>query len=161
MLSNRAAVQQFRKQGADTSGDAAGGGAILNMSSVLGFSPSPDFFATHVYAAAKAAIVGFTRSIAAYYASENIRCNVVAPALVETPMAQRAAQDDTILEFIKTKQPLDGGRIGRADDLDAAAVYLLSDAARFVTGQTLAIDGGWCVSEGQKPTHSPTGENHA
>ncbi|MBE7538543.1 MAG: SDR family oxidoreductase [Opitutaceae bacterium] len=75
--------------------------------------------------------------------------SAIAPALVETPMAKRAAGDDRILGFIRTKQPLDGGRIGRPDDCDGAAVFLLSDAARFVTGQVLAVDGGWCLSEGQ------------
>jgi NAD(P)-dependent dehydrogenase (short-subunit alcohol dehydrogenase family) len=116
---------------------------------VLGWSPSPRHFASHAYAAAKAAVLGFTKSIAAYYAAKNIRCNVLAPALVETPMAQRAANDEQILRFIKTKQPLDGGRIGQPADLDAAAVYFMSDASRFTTGQVLAVDGGWCVSEGQ------------
>lgn len=143
--SNRAAVQQFLAQ--------KSGGAILNMGSVLGWQPSPQFFGTHVYAAAKSAIVGFTKSIAGYYAAHDIRANVIAPALVETPMARRAAEDETIQRFIATKQPLDGGRIGRPDDLDGAAVFLLSPAARFVTGQTLAVDGGWCVSEGQIPTN--------
>lgn len=147
IYSNRAAVRQFLAQGT--------GGAILNMGSVLGWSPSPGFFATHVYAATKSAIVGFTKSAAAYYATQNIRLNVLAPALVETPMAKRAAGDEKILEFIKTKQPLDGGRIGRPDDCDGAAVYLLSDAARFVTGQVLAVDGGWTVSEGQLPNDNP------
>jgi NAD(P)-dependent dehydrogenase (short-subunit alcohol dehydrogenase family) len=136
-------VRQFLRQG--------GGGAILNMGSVLGWHPSPEFFATHVYAAAKAAIAGFTRSIASYYASDNIRCNAIACGLVETPMAQRAAKDETIQRFTATKQPLDGGRIGRPDDLDGAAVFLLSPAARFITGQVLAVDGGWSVSEGQIP----------
>jgi NAD(P)-dependent dehydrogenase (short-subunit alcohol dehydrogenase family) len=143
ILSNRAAVRQFMSQRT--------GGAVLNMGSVLGWSPSPEFFATHVYAAAKAAIVGFTKSAAAYYASHDIRINVLAPALVETPMAKRAAADERILNFIATKQPLDGGRIGKAEDCDGAAVFLLSDAARFVTGQVLAVDGGWTVSEGQIP----------
>lgn len=146
ILSNRAAVKQFLAQGS--------GGAVLNMGSVLGWSPSREFFATHVYAAAKAAIVGFTKSAAGYYAPENIRLNVLAPALVETPMARRAAADERILKFIATKQPLDGGRIGRPDDCDGAAVFLLSDAARFVTGQVLAVDGGWTVSDGQIPTES-------
>lgn len=141
IYSNRAAVRQFLDQG--------GGGTILNMGSVLGWSPSPQFFATHVYAAAKSAIVGFTKSIAAYYAPHNIRANVLAPALVETPMARRAAGDDQILAFIRTKQPLDGGRIGHPADLDAAAVYFLSDSSAFTTGQVLAVDGGWTVSEGQ------------
>ncbi|MEM7624151.1 MAG: SDR family oxidoreductase [Planctomycetota bacterium] len=143
ILSNRAAARSFLDRGVS--------GVVLNMGSVLGYSPSPQFFATHTYAAAKAAIIGFTQSCAAYYASQGLRFNVIAPALVETPMAQRAAGDGTILEFIKTKQPLDGGRIGRATDLDAAAAFLLSDGAKYVTGQTLAVDGGWTVSEGQVP----------
>jgi NAD(P)-dependent dehydrogenase (short-subunit alcohol dehydrogenase family) len=144
VYSNRAAVRQFLAQRT--------GGTILNMSSVLGWSPSPRYFATHAYAAAKSAVIGFTKSIAACYAPQNIRCNVIAPALVETPMARRAAGDREILSFIKTKQPLDGGRIGQPADLDAAAVYFMSDASHFTTGQVLAIDGGWCLSEGQLPT---------
>ena len=54
-----------------------------------------------------------------------------------------------ILDFIASKQPLDGGRIGKSSDFDAAAVYFLSDGSKFVTGQVLAVDGGWSVSEGQ------------
>jgi NAD(P)-dependent dehydrogenase (short-subunit alcohol dehydrogenase family) len=125
------------------------GGSILNISSVLGWSPSPQHFATHAYATAKSAVIGFSKAVAAYYATKSIRCNVLAPALVETPMAQRAAKTQSVLRFIKTKQPLDGGRIGQPADLDAAAVYFMSDASRFTTGQVLAVDGGWCVSEGQ------------
>ena len=141
MLSNQAAVRAFtRKKRA---------GSILNMGSVLAFSPSTEHFATHAYAAAKAAAIGFTRSIASYYASRNIRINLLAPALVETPMAQRAVNDDKIVSFIKTKQPLDGGRIGCPGDLDGAAVYFMSDYSRFTTGQILSVDGGWSLSEGQ------------
>ena len=143
MLSNRAAIRTFQEQNS--------GGAILNMGSVLGFSPSPKYFSTHAYAATKAAIIGFSKSVAAYYAELNIRVNVIAPALVETPMAQRAAQDQTIMDFIKTKQPLDGGRIGRVSDLNGACCLLLSDQSKFITGQVLAVDGGWSISEGQIP----------
>jgi NAD(P)-dependent dehydrogenase (short-subunit alcohol dehydrogenase family) len=139
--SNRAAAQQFLKQGS--------GGSVLNMGSVLGFSPSPRYFGTHTYAAAKAAVIGLTKASAAYYAPQNIRFNVLAPALVATSMSRRAAGDDAIMKFVAAKQPLDGGRIGLPADLDAAAVYFLSDASRFVTGQVLAVDGGWCVSEGR------------
>lgn len=113
MLSNQAAVRAFRAQ--------QSGGTILNMGSVLGSRPSPAYFATHAYAAMKSAVIGFSKSVAAYYASDNIRVNVLAPALVETPMAQRATQDETIMAFTKTKQPLDGGRIGHPNDLDGAA----------------------------------------
>jgi NAD(P)-dependent dehydrogenase (short-subunit alcohol dehydrogenase family) len=141
VYSNRAAVRQFLAQRT--------GGSILNMGSVLGWSPSPRFFATHAYAATKSAVIGFSKSVAAYYANQNIRCNALAPALVATPMARRAAQDKTILDFIKTKQPLDGGRIGQPEDLDAAAVFFMSEASKFTTGQVLAVDGGWCVSDGQ------------
>ncbi|WP_046247165.1 SDR family NAD(P)-dependent oxidoreductase [Hymenobacter terrenus] len=141
MLSNQAAVRAFLAQGTS--------GTILNMGSVLGYSPSPVYFATHAYAAAKSATIGFTKSIAAYYAKNDIRVNVLAPALVETPMAKRAAEDEVIQAFIKTKQPLAGGRIGQPDDLDGAAVFFMSDFSRFTTGQVLSIDGGWSISEGQ------------
>ena len=149
-LSNRAAVQQFRKQ--------QSGGTVLNMGSVLAFSPSPAYFATHAYATAKAGIIGMTQSAAAYYAPANIRFNVLAPALVATPMSQRAQGDQTILDFIRTKQPLDGGRIGQPTDCDGAAVFFMSDDARFATGQVLAVDGGWSVSEGQIPVRGVTRE---
>ena len=70
-------------------------------------------------------------------------------------MRRRAAADERIVKFITTKQPLDGGRIGRPDDCDGAAVFLLSNASRFVTGQVLAVDGGWSVSDGQIPSENP------
>lgn len=141
MLSNRAAVRSFRAQKSE--------GTILNMGSVLGYSPSPEYFVTHAYAATKSAIIGYTKSIASYYAKDNIRINVIAPGLVETPMAERAARDPDIMRFIKTKQPLQNGRIAQPEDLDGAACYFMSDQSRFATGQVLAIDGGWSVSEGQ------------
>jgi NAD(P)-dependent dehydrogenase (short-subunit alcohol dehydrogenase family) len=141
MLSNQAAVRAFQEQGQ--------GGVILNMGSALGTSPSPKYFVTHAYAAAKSAVIGFTRSLAAYYAADNIRVNALLPALVETPMSQRATSDEKIMAFIRTKQPLDGGRVGYPEDLDGAAVYFLSDQSRFTTGQILTVDGGWDVSEGQ------------
>jgi NAD(P)-dependent dehydrogenase (short-subunit alcohol dehydrogenase family) len=141
MLSNQAAIKRFLKQGT--------GGTILNMGSVLGYSPSPHYFATHAYAASKAAVIGFTKSIASYYARNNIRVNAIAPALVETPMSRRATEDQNILDYIKTKQPLDGGRIGHPMDLDGLAVYFMSDLSRFTTGQVVAVDGGWTISEGQ------------
>jgi NAD(P)-dependent dehydrogenase (short-subunit alcohol dehydrogenase family) len=141
IYSNRAAVRAMLER--------KSGGAIVNVSSVLAYAPAASHFATHAYAACKAGAIGFTRSCAAYYAPHNIRFNVVAPALVRTPMAGRAAGDEAIRRFIRTKQPLDGGRMGEPPDLDGAVLYLLSDAAKFVTGQILAIDGGWGVSDGQ------------
>jgi NAD(P)-dependent dehydrogenase (short-subunit alcohol dehydrogenase family) len=143
VYSNRAAVRQFVRQG--------DGGAVLNMTSVLAYSPSPQYFATHVYSATKAAIIGLTKAAAAYYAPQSIRFNAIAPALVETPMSERAVGDEQIRSFVQLKQPLDGGRIGVASDLDEAAVFFLSDASSYVTGQVLAVDGGWSVSEGVAP----------
>jgi NAD(P)-dependent dehydrogenase (short-subunit alcohol dehydrogenase family) len=138
--SNRAAAQAFLKQ--------QHGGAVLNLASVLAFSPAPAHFSTHAYATAKAGIVGLTRSAASFYASMNIRFNALAPGLVATPMSQRAQSDESIMRYVRRKQPLEGGRIAEPDDLDAAAAFLLSDESRFVTGQVLAVDGGWSVSEG-------------
>lgn len=148
--SNRAAAQKLLELGH--------GGSILNMSSVLADHPSPRFFATHAYAATKAAAVGLTKAAAAYYAKQNIRFNAVAPALVDTPLAARALSDAKILDYVATKQPLDGGRVGVPQDLDDAVVFLLSDESRFVTGQVLTVDGGWSVTEGQydEPAEDPT-----
>jgi NAD(P)-dependent dehydrogenase (short-subunit alcohol dehydrogenase family) len=140
-FSNRAAVRQFLSQKT--------GGSILNLTSVLAFSPSGEHFATHSYAAAKSAIIGLTRSCASLYAPNRIRFNALAPGLVQTAMAQRATNDPRIGAFVKTKQPLDGGRIGQAADLDAAAVFFMSDGSGFTTGQVLAVDGGWSVTEGR------------
>lgn len=140
-LSNRAALNSFIANNV--------AGSIVNVASVLAFDPSPSHFATHAYAAAKAGIIGLTRSAAAYYAPRGIRMNAIAPGLVDTPMARRAAGDERIQRFIATKQPLDGGRIGASTDFDAALIFFLSDASRFCTGQVLSIDGGWCLSDGQ------------
>lgn len=141
MLSNQAAVQYWL--------ETKHSGTILNMCSVLAYAPSPHFFATHAYAAAKAAIIGFSKSVAACYAKDNIRVNMLAPGLVETPMSKRASADESIQAFVKTKQPLSGGRMGKASDLDGLAVYFMSDQSAFTTGQLIAVDGGWSVSEGQ------------
>ena len=138
MLSNRAAVQAFLKHKV--------AGSILNTGSVLGWSPSPQFFTTHAYAAAKSGIIGFTKAIAAHYAKDNIRANVIAPALTETPMAQRAANNEEIMAFVRKKQPLNSGRIAQPEDLTGLACYCMSDQSRYTTGQVFAVDGGWTVS---------------
>ncbi len=139
--SNRAAAQAFREAGR--------GGAVVNVTSVLAYAPSPHHFHTHAYAAAKAAIIGLTQSAAAYYAQDNIRFNAIAPGLTDTPMAKRARTDKAIQAFVKSKQPLDGGRMATPEDLDGLAVLLLSDAAKFITGQVIAVDGGWSLNDGQ------------
>lgn len=139
--SAQAAVQQFFKKGS--------GGSVVLMASVLGYAPAPRHFATHAYSAAKAAIIGLTRATAAYYAPRQIRVNAIACGLIETPMSQRAVSDNAIRDYAARRQPLDPTGIGNPADADGAAVYLLSDAARFVTGQVLAIDGGWSVGDAE------------
>jgi NAD(P)-dependent dehydrogenase (short-subunit alcohol dehydrogenase family) len=136
-LSNRAAVRWLLSQGR--------GGVVLNVSSVLAWSPAPRHFSTHAYASAKAGIIGLTRACAARYAGDDIRFNVVAPGLIDTPMASRALQDAEIEAYVRARQRLDGGRAGHPSEVSAAAVFLMSDAARFITGQVLAVDGGWSV----------------
>ncbi len=140
MLSNQAIIQYWL--------DHRCGGTILNTGSVLAAHPAPHLFATHAYAAAKAGIEGFSKSIAAYYAKDNIRINVLAPGLIATNMSLRAQTDQTILDYIRLKQPLDGGRMGSPEDVVGAALYFMSDLSRFVTGQVIGVDGGWSVSEG-------------
>jgi NAD(P)-dependent dehydrogenase (short-subunit alcohol dehydrogenase family) len=138
-LTNRAAVRQFLNQKTPA--------AILNMSSVLALDPSPRHFDTVAYAASKGGIIAMSRQIAARYAADKIRVNVLAPGLIDTPMATRAVNDPAIQAYLQTKQPLGPGP-GKPEDCADAAVFLCSDEARFITGVVLPIDGGWLVSEG-------------
>jgi len=119
---------------------AAGGGAIVTVSSVLGLVGGDDDFATHAYAASKAGLIGLTRAMAVTYARERIRCNVVCPGLVETPMSARAQADERIRARLADLQPLTGD-FGRPEDVASAALYLAT--ALFVTGTVLPVDGGW------------------
>ena len=126
-------------------GAAATRGSLVLMSSVLAAWPAPALFATHAYAAAKAATIGLVRAMAAYYGEHGIRVNALAPALVRTPMSARAAADPASVAFAERRQPLVGGFLDPAE-VTQAAVYLCSDESRAVTGQVLAVDGGWTVT---------------
>ena len=119
---------------------AAGGGAIVTVWSVLGIVGGDEDFSTHAHAASKAGVIGLTRAMAATYAKDGIRCNVVCPGLIETPMSRRVQDDPRIRGRLPELQPLTG-TFGRPDDVAAAAVYLAT--APFVTGAVLTVDGGW------------------
>jgi len=117
-----------------------GGGAIVTVASVLGLVGGDRDFATHAYAASKAGLIGLTRAMAVTYAPEGIRCNVVAPGLIETPLSARAQSDPEISARLPELQPLTGD-FGAPEDVARACLYLAT--APFVTGAVLTVDGGW------------------
>ena len=121
-------------------------GNILNMATVTAFSPEPQHFATHAYAAAKGGAIAMTKAMASYYMQYGIRVNALAPGLVRTPMSLRAQSDEQILEFMKVKQPLAEERLIEPEDVARAAVFLMSDEARHITGEVLSVDAGWQLS---------------
>ena len=138
----RSVVARMRAQEPNGSGTR---GSILLMGSVTATDPAPEFFATHAYAAAKGAINALMTTMAAAYLADRIRVNVVAPGLTATPMAGRAAGDATIRAYAARKQPL-AGELMDAEEVAHAAVFLLSDESRAITGQLLKVDGGWSVA---------------
>jgi NAD(P)-dependent dehydrogenase (short-subunit alcohol dehydrogenase family) len=125
--------------------DAKVRGTILNMASVLAFSPESRHFSTHAYAASKGAIIALSKAMASYYAPLGIRVNVIAPGLVRTRMSLRAQEDDRIMDFMKTKQPICEGLI-EPESVARAAIFLLSDDSSAITGDVLTVDAGWSVS---------------
>lgn len=137
MQLNRACLQAWLASGT--------AGVILNMASVLGFSFAAEQFNTVAYASSKAAIIAMSQHAAATYARHGVRINVIAPALVETPMATRATGDPAIREFLKRKQPLRQTAL-TDEDCARAALFLCSDASAGLTGVVLPVDAGWCVS---------------
>lgn len=114
-------------------------GCIINMSSVLGTAGAAGV--PH-YCAAKAGVLGLTRSLARELASRNIRVNAVAPGWIDTKMTESLG---ALRRALETQTPL--GRMGEPDDVAHMAVYLASDEAKFITGQTLSPNGGWHMSQ--------------
>jgi meso-butanediol dehydrogenase/(S,S)-butanediol dehydrogenase/diacetyl reductase len=119
---------------------AAGGGAIVTVASVLGLVGGDRDFATHAYAASKGGLIALTRAMATTYAPAGIRCNVVCPGLIATPMSTRAQEDPAIRARLGELQPLTGD-LGRPEDVAEAVLYLAT--APFATGTVLTVDGGW------------------
>ncbi|WP_119272230.1 SDR family oxidoreductase [Taklimakanibacter deserti] len=122
-----------------------GKGAIINMSSVASsIKGVPNRF---VYGATKAAIIGLTKALAADFVGKGIRCNAICPGTVDTPslndrMRQQGDYEKARQAFI-ARQPM--GRLASPEEIAALVIYLASDEAAFVTGQTFVIDGGWAI----------------
>jgi NAD(P)-dependent dehydrogenase (short-subunit alcohol dehydrogenase family) len=124
---------------------AAGGGSIINLSSVLALVGGDRDFATHAYAASKGGIVSLTRAMAVTYASEHIRVNAICPGLGATPMSRRAQEDPVIRRRLPELQPLAGDFLA-PEDVAQAALFLAGDGSRHVTGLAMTVDGGWTAS---------------
>jgi NAD(P)-dependent dehydrogenase (short-subunit alcohol dehydrogenase family) len=127
MLCTKYAIPHFR---------AAGEGVIINTSSGGGMRGEP---LRTAYGTSKAALVGFTRNVAAQYGRENIRCVGIAPGLILTPAAEANLPQEQLQRILR-HQPLP--RLGRPEDIGNTVVFLASDAARFITGITILVDGG-------------------
>jgi meso-butanediol dehydrogenase/(S,S)-butanediol dehydrogenase/diacetyl reductase len=121
---------------------AAGGGSIVNVSSVLGMVGGDEDYGAHAYAASKGGVIALSRGIATYYARHGVRCNVLCPAVIDTPQAARSVGDPRLRARLRDLQPLTG-EPGRPEDVADAARFLAGDASRFVTGVVLPVDGGW------------------
>jgi NAD(P)-dependent dehydrogenase (short-subunit alcohol dehydrogenase family) len=116
-----------------------GGGAIVNTSSVLGHVGLAQ---ASIYNASKHAVEGLTKSVALEFAKQKIRINAVAPAAVATEMVDRfAGKQGDMRDYLATLHPV--GRIGTSEEIAAAVLYLASDAAKFTTGTSLVVDGGF------------------
>jgi 2-keto-3-deoxy-L-fuconate dehydrogenase len=124
---------------------AKGGGSIVNIASVVGsIKAAPN---RAVYGATKAAVIGLTKAVAVDFLKQGIRCNAICPGTVDTPsLGQRIrafGDEEAGRKAFLARQPT--GRFGRPEEIAALAVYLASDEAEFVTGQTHVIDGGWAL----------------
>lgn len=126
----RALVTHVRGRGA--------GGSIVNIASIAGMEAAP---LQGVYGMTKAAILSMTRTLAAELGSSGIRVNAIAPGLIETRFSSALVGNPMMRDMVVKRTPL--GRHGQPVEIAAGAVYLLSDAASFVTGHTLVIDGGY------------------
>lgn len=112
-------------------------GAIVVLSSISGMRAGP---ISGAYGVSKAAVSQAARNLAAEFAADNVRVNVIAPGLVRTKLSSRQWQDPERLASVRARYPL--GRIGEPEDIAGAAIFLAAPASAFITGQTIVVDGG-------------------
>ena len=117
-----------------------GRGSIVNIASILGMVAAAPIKQAS-YTASKGAVVNLTRQLGAEWGRRGVRVNAIAPGWFETEMTAEMWRDESSMAFIRRNTPL--GRPGLLDELDGALLFLAGDASSFVTGQTLAVDGGW------------------
>ncbi|SFV31007.1 NAD(P)-dependent dehydrogenase, short-chain alcohol dehydrogenase family [Devosia crocina] len=117
----------------------AGGGAIVNMASILGTN---GFANAPAYVSAKHGVVGLTKAAAIDYAKDRIRVTAVGPGFIETPLLSTATPEET-LNGLRSLHPV--GRLGKSDEVAALTLFLLSDAASFITGSYHLVDGGYAA----------------
>lgn len=119
---------------------ASGKAAVVNIASVAGLT---NLRTGIIYAMTKAAMLQMTRNLACEWAADNIRVNALAPWYIETPLATQVLQNETYLEEVLSRTPL--RRIGQPQEVAAAAAFLAMDASSYITGQCIAVDGGFTV----------------
>jgi len=117
---------------------AAGGGAIVNVASILG---AVGWATSAGYVAAKHGVVGLTRTAALEYAAQGVRVNAIGPAFIKTPLISALEQDRAAYDTLVSLHPI--GRLGEPEEVAGMAVFLASDAASFVHGAYLPVDGGY------------------
>lgn len=123
----------------------AGGGSIINTASMAAYVGDPIRVA---YGASKAAVVNLTKYVATQYGKDNIRCNAIAPGLILTPAAKRNMSDELLDVFMKYNVlPYHG----EADDIGHTVVFLASDESKFITGQTIQVEGGHYLANPTSP----------
>ena len=118
----------------------AGQGSIINVASILGLVGSGSIPQAG-YVASKGAVVNLTRELAAQWARRGVRVNGIAPGFFRSEMTEEMFSDERSMSWLRRKTP--AGRPGEVKELYGAVIYLASDASSYVTGQTIAVDGGW------------------